>query len=1787
MNNPSRSISVSAVLWGLISVSLLIMLSFSSAAASDECSSAQVITNIPSIISLSTASATSSGDPSTSCGYPLNNTVWFKYTPALNDTLQIDTFSSNFDTTLAVFKGDCGNLLEQACNDDYSGLQSKIDVNVSAGSNYYIMVGSYSLGGGNLTLNVGGSSTPTPPPSSSPNDEITDATSINNLPYYTTSDASLASSSPTDPVSSCFDNVEHSEWYSFTTTQAESVRVSAYSSYFNDATLTVFRGPINSLSEVGCSANAVQAAVDFISEPNETYYFMTGSLNGDQIDVNVEALSCTISPACPKDIGTSKSSLAISNAGEIIWLATEPTTGHSQIYSDQRGQLTTALVSGRTDPDINASGDVVWARYEMTPEFQAIWEVWLLTAQGGEFQIAPSNSREPAINDNGEIIWSQFNTQSGIWEIISSGRGLLSDPTVSAYKPDINNAGNVVWHQNDPATGFKQIFGRAVGESIVQISYANRDATEPTINDLGEIVWQEWDLTNEVYTLNSNRSGVLRTCNNTDYIRSANINNSGTIVYTHEDSTQGLTGRLIPGWKVYSTFQDQYIDWFAAPEKTVAVGDYLKLNEIYFKVFESWPGSWNGPEYEYSSALLQQVNQLTGAPLFDTNDYPLMAQIPCAKGATIESFKSFPGSGPVDSDGDGMTDAFESAYGLDPNYRDNLLNDYDEDGYGNFHEFTAGTDPGATTLPEPLTIEVAPTTGEADMPFVISTTTPREGEGIFVEIFYDSPSLGTPGSIDEGIDWAPFRGYVVDNAPPPLEMADIGPDVDPLPNQIAFNFGASYKFGSLALGNYIVRVTNTQGDITEASFSVTAPLSSTFPINGVVYTSAGVAPAGSLVWLGFDDWHGTIIDCFSFTEPDGSFTLRVPSKAQYVGKVGVVLDGYLSPLPYEVYVDGGSTYLPSLYLLEADTSVEGKIVSIDDLRPASFAQIEGYHDGMGWTSRAYADFYGNYSLPVISGDEWSIAFNDYPPQTFGSKEDVTGFYSRELKITPTLNPNRADFWSLGETATLKTKVLTEDGKLVERAAVVATSDPNVSDPLHTDLENYAVSDSLGDATVGVRDGDWKVAINFNKLEPLVDGELAFLVPGSLTAISQQEGQTQNLNLTAYFAEALVTGYVYLDDGITPAPFAQVEATTNMAYEGNPRYPLGSITTTVTSDPTGKYTLPLLHGDWTLNVTDYDHWLIGEKTLNITTDGDHIPENYPSQDIVLTQPTVSLSVGGDGPGGGDIASVIWEESSQDYVKTDIIDTSVGNYAADYQLGDEVILMAYPDGYSSIAGWTVNGEPACGPSYICYVSIDQAMYVTVTFADDRRSLTVGNDGAGAGDIASVIWDEPSQDYVKTDIIDTSVGNSTENYLLGDEVMLMAYPDDYSSVAGWIVNGEPACGPSYICYVSIDQAKTVTATFDLLPAQLTSPVHLDLVTSGLAQNVSWTSMQGVSEYGVYYSLDGQNWKNITTTSSLTAGWNVPSVAVSTSCILAVNSYDSQGTLLGQDTITVTIQPSQAIQFTSHTGGETFLSTTTEDLVWNAATGAQSYKVFYALNGGGWKLAGTTSSANFRFEVPGVVTSSSCVIAVNAYDAVGAFLNQDTIAVTVDSPQTVQITSHAGGETFISSTNEGLVWNAATGAQSYKVFYALNGGGWRLAGTTGSANFSFEVPGVVTSSSCVIAVNAYDAVGAFLNQDTIAVTVDSPQTVQITSHASGETFISSTNEGLAWNAATGAQSYKVFYALNGGGWKLAGTTNSPSYGFTVPVVATSSSCIVAVNAYDTDGAFLNQDMITVTVDP
>ena len=121
----------------------------------DDFDAATVIAAIPFTDTLDMTEATSaSDDPQPSCD-DTSRTAWYTFTPSEDMRLKADTFGSNYDTTLSVWTGERGALIEIACNDDFASLQSRVDFGAQAGVTYYFMAGSFhDDAGGQLVFNL-------------------------------------------------------------------------------------------------------------------------------------------------------------------------------------------------------------------------------------------------------------------------------------------------------------------------------------------------------------------------------------------------------------------------------------------------------------------------------------------------------------------------------------------------------------------------------------------------------------------------------------------------------------------------------------------------------------------------------------------------------------------------------------------------------------------------------------------------------------------------------------------------------------------------------------------------------------------------------------------------------------------------------------------------------------------------------------------------------------------------------------------------------------------------------------------------------------------------------------------------------------------------------------------------------------------------------------------------------------------------------------------------------------------------------------------------------------------------------------------------------------------------------------------------------------------------------------------------------------------------------------------------------------------------------------------------
>jgi hypothetical protein len=242
---------------------LLAVNSFDSPPANDDFDGATVVGNVPFADTAFTFAATTAVDDPSCFGNA--HTAWYRYTPVADGVLEADTFGSSFDTTLSAYTGARGSLTQLACDNDAGGPQSQIEIPVSAGTTYYLMVGSPDgAPGGSLDLNL-----------SAPagNDDFDQATPVGALPFTDSIDTSGATAAPDDP--NCFGD-SATVWYRFTAPANGTYEANTFDSNY-DTTLSVYAGSRGALTQIACNDDAggdLQSEVQFAASGGTTYYLM-------------------------------------------------------------------------------------------------------------------------------------------------------------------------------------------------------------------------------------------------------------------------------------------------------------------------------------------------------------------------------------------------------------------------------------------------------------------------------------------------------------------------------------------------------------------------------------------------------------------------------------------------------------------------------------------------------------------------------------------------------------------------------------------------------------------------------------------------------------------------------------------------------------------------------------------------------------------------------------------------------------------------------------------------------------------------------------------------------------------------------------------------------------------------------------------------------------------------------------------------------------------------------------------------------------------------------------------------------------------------------------------------------------------------------------------------------------------------------------------------------------------------------------------------------------------------
>jgi hypothetical protein len=238
----------------------------------DNFSSATVITSLPFSDSVDTTDATTeSGEPQ-NCQPPMNQTVWYSFTPATPMVVEANVSAGIAASVNAYQQTGSGfgglSFIGCAINPSFQG----VIFTAQPGTTYYLQAGGPFGVVGNVQVTL----QQIPPPA---NDNFGDATSIGSLPFTDTVESTAATTEPDEPTPSCgFGDVTGTVWYAFTPSVSESVSATSGDPFFSTEVAAYSGTSLPTLTPLGCSAfgNVLTIHVD----PGTTYYFQEGGLFG-------------------------------------------------------------------------------------------------------------------------------------------------------------------------------------------------------------------------------------------------------------------------------------------------------------------------------------------------------------------------------------------------------------------------------------------------------------------------------------------------------------------------------------------------------------------------------------------------------------------------------------------------------------------------------------------------------------------------------------------------------------------------------------------------------------------------------------------------------------------------------------------------------------------------------------------------------------------------------------------------------------------------------------------------------------------------------------------------------------------------------------------------------------------------------------------------------------------------------------------------------------------------------------------------------------------------------------------------------------------------------------------------------------------------------------------------------------------------------------------------------------------------------------------------------------------
>ena len=365
--------------------------------------------------------------------------------------------------------------------------------------------------------------------------------------------------------------------------------------------------------------------------------------------------------------------------------------------------------------------------------------------------------------------------------------------------------------------------------------------------------------------------------------------------------------------------------------------------------------------------------------------------------------------------------------------------------------------------------------------------------------------------------------------------------------------------------------------------------------------------------------------------------------------------------------------------------------------------------------------------------------------------------------------------------------------------------------------------------------------------------------------------------------------------------------------------------------------------------------------------------------------------------------------------------------------------------------------------------------------------------------------------------------------------------------------------------------------IPVTLTSPNGGEIWQGNTVKNITWNAAGTSNRYNIAYSLNnGSTWTTIVTNLSNTTGtyaWTVPTVALSTNCLVRVQDY-VQNCMQDVSNAVFTITPAQPI-LSNPNGGQTFQVSCFATINWNTTTLYTTARLDYSTdNGASWTMIvnNTANDGSYTWTIPNIPSTTCLVRISNTGDLSLTDVSNNTFTIA----RPVTVTYPNGGETLIGCNVVSIGWTKSDCIGDWKIDYSLDGITYtNIATVTDNGSltqtYSWQVPNGINVTAAKIKVGVYLSSPVVEDESNANVTIIPSNDITVTSPNGGEVWQGLSQHAITWtNLPTASGQYTLQYSTNNGtSWTtIVSNITGNSYTWTVPNIP-SATCLVKVLDY------------------